>query len=713
MEIKHVWDILVRRKWVIIQGFVVIFGIILVATLLKPKTYLAECKLVIEGQGTQEALLRSIGLESVSEMLFSANMGQGSSMTEVEMMKMTSKPILDKVAQKLDLREADGSYTPGPSLKLVTGTFQWYAMRGLKVKPSKKSPIFTIQGYSPNPQEALDLSNTLAEVYLAEDIARKHRETADAARFADEQSKIAKRDWNEAKRKLREFQEQDGIVDVSAEINTLISQIAGLRAQQNVMDLSLQEINTMEQNYGGQTSLIGGSTISEQNQIAYLKAELAKLEADLQSSLSKYTESHPTVIALREKTIDLQKKLLQEKDVYEKSEKARRSEIQSQIDEYEKQLSEFPSKLYTLAQLQLATTTSEELYRMLLDMKYKLNITKAMQLSNINIIEPAWKAKLHSPQLEDNLLIGAILGLIFGLGLAILIEYLDDSVKDADSIQVQLGLPLLGSIPLMSRKEVPLIAGDETSPARKSVYFLREAYNILAHNIKLGSLDEKVKSIMVTSSIPEEGKSYVVANLAINLAQQGKNVLLVDTDYARPDLYRIFGMENEIGLTEVILGEASIEEVLKPAGVDRLWVITTGPKPPSTTQLLESNQMKEFIREAEKLFDIVLFDTPPMFSLNDPVILGALTDRTVIVASAGTISKQMLKQAVETLERGNSRLLGVVLNKVQMEGTHYYYYYHAYNQIEESNFKKMASKPLGLLGLKKKSGKRRYRTKPI
>jgi len=254
---------------------------------------------------------------------------------------------------------------------------------------------------------------------------------------------------------------------------------------------------------------------------------------------------------------------------------------------------------------------------------------------------------------------------------------------------------------LMSRKEVPLIAGDETSPARKSVYFLREAYNILAHNVKLGSLDEKVKSIMVTSSIPEEGKSYVVANLAINLAQQGKNVLLVDTDYARP------------GLTEVILGEASIEEVLKPAGVDRLWVITTGPKPPSTTQLLESNQMKEFIREAEKLFDIVLFDTPPMFSLNDPVILGALTDRTVIVASAGTISKQMLKQAVETLERGNSRLLGVVLNKVQMEGTHYYYYYHAYNQIEESNFKKMASKPLGLLGLKKKSGKRRYRTKPI
>lgn len=713
MEIKHVWDILVRRKWVLVQGFIVIFGIILIATLLKPKTYLAECKLVIEGEGTQEALLRSIGLEEVSEMLFSANLGQSSAMNEVETMKMLSKPILDKVAQKLDLREADGSYTPGPSLKLTPVTFQWYALRGLKVKPSKKSPSFSIQGYSPDPQEALDLSNTLSEVYLAEDIARKHRETADAARFTDEQSKIAKRDWNEAKRKLREFQEQSGVVDISTEINTIINQIASLQAQQGVMDLSLQEINTMEQNSQGQTSLIGGSTISEQNQIAFLKTELAKLEADLQSSLSKYTESHPAVISLRQKIIDLQKKLLQEKDIYETSETARLSEIQTQIDEYQEQLADFPSKLYTMAQLQLASTTSEELYRMLVDMKYKLNVTKAMQLSNINIIEPAWKAKVYSPDLQDNLLIGAILGLIFGLGLAILIEYLDDSVKDADSIQVQLGLPLLGSIPLMSRRDVPLIASTTGAPERKSVYFLREAYNILSHNIKLGSLDEQVKTIMVTSSIPEEGKTYVSANLAINLAQQGKNVLLVDTDYPRPEVYRIFGMENEIGLTEVILGEASIEEVLKPSGVDRLWVITTGPKPPSTTQLFESNQMKEFIKEAEKLFDVVIFDTPPLFSLNDPVILGAMTDRTVVVASAGIISKQMLKQAIETLERGNSRLLGVVLNKVQMEGTHYYYYYHSYNRIEESNLKKMATKPLALLGLKRKSSRRRYRTKPI
>jgi len=707
MEIKRVWDIIVRRKWVIFQGFVVIFGIIAVATFLKPKTYVAECKCIIESEGSQEALLRSMGLEEVSQMLLSGSLGQASSVMEVEAAKMLSKPILDKVTQKLSTQSADGGYAPGSVIALGKGTFTWEPERGLRIKPSKRSTLFGIQGYSPNPQEAQDMANALAEVYLAEDVARKHRETANAARFADEQSKIARRDWNEAKRKLREFQEQEGVVDVSAEVQTLIGEIASLRAQQNMMNLSLQEINTMEANLQGQSSMVGGSTISSQTQIAKLKEELATREADLQSSLTKYTDSHPTIVALRQEIIDLQKKLLAEKDIYEKSEKARSGEIQRQIQNYRQQLREFPEKIYTLAQLQLSSDTSGKLYEMLLDMKYRLNITKAMQISRINIIEPAWKAKIYSPMVSTNLMIGALLGLIFGLGLAILIEYLDDSVKDADSIQVHLGLPLLGAIPLMDRKSVPLIASTESKPQKKLHYYLREAYNVLAHNIKLGSLDEKVHSLMVTSSIPGEGKTYIAANLAINLAQSGKNVLLVDTDYPRPDVYKIFNLDNEIGLTEVILGEASIEEVLKPSGIDGLWVITTGPKPPNSTQLFESNQFKEFIKEAEKLFDFIIFDTAPIFSLNDPVILGAHTDRTIMVAGAGEISRQMLKQAIAALERGNNRLLGVALNKMQMEGSQYYYYYHAYHQLPESGLKRLASKPLALIGLKKKRSSRR------
>jgi len=709
MEIKRIWDIIVRRKWVILQGFVVVYGIIAVATFLKPKTYLAEVRAVIEGEGSQNALLRSMGLEDIGQMLGQAGASQTAGIMEVESFKMLSKPVLDKVAQKLNMRMPDGSYVAGPTLALAQGIFTWKSLRGLKIKPSKRSLAFNIQGYSPNKQEAQDLANALAEVYIAEDVARKHRETADAARFADEQSKIAKRDWNEAKRKLREFQEQEGVVDISVELQTLINEIADLRAQQNMMSLTLQEIGVMEANLQGQSSMVGGTTISNQAQISKLKDALATREADLQSALTKYTDSHPTIIALREEIIDLQKKLLREKDLYEKSERARSGEIENQLRRYHQQLKDFPEKIYTFAQLELTSESSQKLYEMLLDMKYRLNITKALQISRINLIEPAWRSKVNSPNVDDNLLFGALLAIVFGLGLAILVEYLDDTVKDADSIQIALGLPLLGVIPLLDRKTVPLISAPAGEGRRKALYFLREAYNILAHNIKLGSLDQPMRSLMITSSIPGEGKTYLAANLAISLAQSGKNVLLVDTDYPRPEIYKLFNLDNEMGLTEIVTGQTTIEEALKPSGVDGLWVITTGPKPSNTTQLFDSSQFKEFIKEASKLFDLVIFDTPPVFSLNDPVILGGLVDRTVVIAAAGEISKQMLKQAVTALERGNARLMGVVLNKMKMEGTQYYYYYHSYTQPPPRKLKQLAAAPLALMGLKKKHSNHRHR----
>jgi capsular exopolysaccharide synthesis family protein len=708
MEIKRIWDILVRRKWVILQGFIVVYGIIAIATFLKPKTYLAEVKALIESEGTQEALLRSMGLEELNQMLSASNISQTASVMEVESAKMLSKSVLDKVAQKLNLRMPDGSYVPGPNLAYAQGTFSWKSLRGLKIKPAKRSAMFFVQGYSPNPQEAQDLANALAEIYIAEDVARKHRETADAARFADEQSKIAKRDWNEAKRKLREFQEQEGVVDISVELQTLITEIADLRAQQNMMDLSLQEIGAMEADLQGQSSMVGGSTISSHSQISNLKADLAAREAALQSDLTKYTDSHPTIIALRGEIIDLQKKLLNEKDLYEKSERVRSQEIQNQLGRYRDQLKNFPEKIYTFAQLELASESSQKLYEMLLDMKYRLNITKAMQISRIQIIEPAWRAKQSSPDVGGNLLIGALMAILLGLGLAILIENLDDSVKDGDSIQIALGLPLLAIIPLISRKTAPLISASPSEGGRRSLYFLREAYNILGHNIKLGCLDEQMRSLMITSSIPGEGKTYVAANLAISMAQSGKNVLLVDTDYPRPDIYRIFNLDNEIGLAEVATGQISIEEALKPSGVDGLWVITTGSKPPNTAQLFDSGQFKEFVKEATRLFDLVIFDTPPLFTLNDPVILGALVNRTLVVAAAGEVSKQMLKQAVSTLERGNNRILGVALNKMRMEGTQYYYYYHSYTQPPQRKLKQLAAAPLALMGLRKKRSSNRH-----
>ena len=708
MEIKKLWEIILRRKWIIIQVFVLVFSIILIGTLLKTPTYQAYSFVVIEQQGTQEALLRSIGLEQVSEILFTMNLGQKTSLITVEMMRIVTKPILDEVVKRMDLRNDKGELIPGPVIKVVKQTFFWYPMWGVSVKPHRAENIMTVIGYSADPQEAIDFCNTLTQVYIESDIETKHKETSEAARFTEEQSIKAKADWNEAKQKLKEYQEAEGLIDFGMEANILINKISGLRADQNIIDLALSEADK----YDGEILdpyLIGGSSLSTAGQVAQLKNSLSVHESELQSNLTKYTENHPNIIALRQQIQDLEKKLMVEKQIFKESGSTRYAAIQEQIEQAKMELSVFPEKLYTMAQLSLQSDTHEKLYEMLLDMKYRLNITKAMQISNLSIIEPAWKAKIYSPDMQLNIIIALALGIVLGFGLAFLIEYLDDTIKDTETIQSQFKLPLLATVPLMSRKDNIILSEDEDVDHRRSVHFLNEAFNILSYNIKLGSIDSPVKHVMITSSGPNEGKTAISSNLGINLARKGKKVVIVDTDFPRPNIYKIFGISNEKGITNVLMGENTIDEVTVPAKTKGLHLIPSGPKPPSTSLLFESQQMKDFIKELEQKFDFIIFDTPPILTINDPIILGSYVDKTVLVIAANEISRQIVKEGVDKLRKSNDRLLGAVLNKFHTEGSYYYYYYYSYHAPSGNGFKRLIANSLAILGLKHKRHRRRHR----
>ena len=710
MELKKLWEIILRRKWIIIQAFILIFAVILIGTLLKTPTYRAECYIVIEQQGTQEALLRSIGLEQVSEILFTMNLGQKSSLVTIEMMKIVTKPILDEVVREMDLKNDRGEYVAGPNLVVSNPTFFWYSLWGIMVKPHKQSNVMVILGFSPEPQQAIDFCNTLTRVYIQADIELKHKETTEAARFAEEQSIKAKADWNEAKRTFKEFQETEGLVDFGIESQILINRIAELRAEQNLTELSVKEA----EKFGGVVSdpyQIGGQVLSNAGQISQLKATLSQLESQLNSQLTQYTDNHPTIIALRQQIADLEDKLITEKQIVEESGTARYEAIEGQINDYKRRLNEFPEKLYTLAQLSLQADTYQALFEMLLDMKYRLNITKAMQISNLSVLEPAWKAKVFSPNIEFNLIMALVLGLVVGFGLAFLVEYLDDTIKDGESVQTQLEIPLIGTIPLVTKKENQFLDISDTSGSHRELHFLNEAYNIMSYNIKLGSIDNPIKHIMVTSAAPGEGKTSISSNLGIVMARKGKRVVVIDSDFLRPNIYKIFGVSNDKGLTNVLLGEDTIDDVIQASSTEGLYVITTGPKPPSSALLFESQQMKNFIKELELKFDFIIFDTPPILTINDPVILSSYVDKTILVIAANEVSRQVIKQGIATLNKSNDNLLGAVINKFHTEGSHYYYYYYYYHSPDDSGngFKKFLYNSLALVGIRKKR-KRRRRT---
>lgn len=211
---------------------------------------------------------------------------------------------------------------------------------------------------------------------------------------------------------------------------------------------------------------------------------------------------------------------------------------------------------------------------------------------------------------------------------------------------------------------------------------ISEAYRVLRTNIQFSSIDKPVKVIAVTSSGPGEGKSTTISNLAVTFAQSGNKVLLIDSDLRKPRLHKIFGMPNQVGLVNVLTRQESIEGAVQQSLAENLYVLSSGPIPPNPSELLQSQSMKNFLKEASEKFDIILIDTPPVGTVTDAAILSSMVDGMVLVAASAQVRIEELKRSKELLEKVNANILGVVLNKLDKnaQGNYYYYYYYYYGE---------------------------------
>jgi tyrosine-protein kinase Etk/Wzc len=289
-----------------------------------------------------------------------------------------------------------------------------------------------------------------------------------------------------------------------------------------------------------------------------------------------------------------------------------------------------------------------------------------------------------------------------GGGMAFFLESLDTSLKSIEDIEDQ-GLSVLGYVPKIRsakvvrkhKKEQSQIRDKEVRKVASNLitHFapkspVSESYRTFRTNIQFTNLDSPPQSILVTSPGPGEGKSTTVANLAITFAQMGTKTVLMDTDFRRPILHSIFGLEKEIGITNHLVGKAPLEMVIKKTAVPNLDIVTCGVVPPNPSELLASEKMKRFLEQLKTEYQMILFDSPPVIAVTDAAVLSLLLDGVVLVASARQTSQQALTRAKTLLENVKAKILGVVLNKVEAKSTYgsyyYYYYYHYYGDRKET-----------------------------
>lgn len=325
---------------------------------------------------------------------------------------------------------------------------------------------------------------------------------------------------------------------------------------------------------------------------------------------------------------------------------------------------------------QLAARIADELSDVFME-----KIVVLLNIDNIQVLDRASVPDSPiAPRSALNVAIALVLGAMLGVGVAFLLEYLDNTMKTQGDVERHLALPILATIPQLDGKDDNISLVTYREPKSP----ISEAYRMLRTNIQFANFDKALKTIVITSSGPGEGKSTSISNLAITMVGMGHKVLLVDADLRKPMIHKVFNLDNDCGLTNVLMGNRLEEKVKGITGLN-LDILTCGPIPPNPSELLGSQKMKEFLNECKKDYDVVLIDAPPIGIVTDGAILASICDGTIFTVGSGQAQIEQAKKAKEMLDKVGSKTIGVVLNKLKVTKRNYNTYYNYYYAEEKSN----------------------------
>jgi capsular exopolysaccharide synthesis family protein len=328
--------------------------------------------------------------------------------------------------------------------------------------------------------------------------------------------------------------------------------------------------------------------------------------------------------------------------------------------------------------------TNKELHKGLLQRMKEVGVSAGMTASNIIIVDQAEvPIGPYKPDKRLNLILAAVVGLFLGMGLAFFFEYLDNTVKTPQDLEQFIQLPSFGMVPEISYERRKRLESGNHSPVELITYshpksMLSESYRNIRTSILLSFSEKPPKRIVITSPNPSEGKTTTAINTAIALSQTGAKVIIIDCDMRNPRVHRVFEEENGVGLSSFLSGNAALDAVILKSEIPNFYYIPAGPIPPNPSELLSSNLFKEMMDNLSQTFDNIIVDSPPILGFADSIILSKCVDGVVLVVLAGKTPKETLSHAKELLHQVNAKILGVVINRVDITRSDYGYYYYRY-----------------------------------
>jgi succinoglycan biosynthesis transport protein ExoP len=668
----------IRVRWVLILlSFLLTLITAAVVTYFQPREYQASCFVEVKSMAQNPRIFDS---SNTSMPIHDPQLAP----TVFQVIQRTG--ILYPVIEDLKLQEKwskdNGHLTREQAYQLLR--------RKLDVDEVRNTDLLQIGVYSTDPQEAADIANKIVAVYQDKRVEEEKDILNRAVSTMNEEVAKQQKAVDEASKEVARIRDEEHIVDLNpegkedtqapvdgivvkqeTEVNEAQSQEATLenklRQIDNVKgDELIRMLPTLNPTLGLQDPTISKILPTYQEAVAQ---EALLLNSGL-------GENHPKVRAIRA-TKDVYTKQLQDQIASIRTGLEKNLEASKKTrQDLQKRLDEINSKQLASKNLSANYTRAKNAYikeKLLLDGVRTRAQTQTMELAMPRMAvsvkqvaePPSFAAR---PRIALNLGLGAVIGLIVGLGLAFFIEYLDTSVKTMDDVENLLGVPVLAIIP----KNVRLLHKEpgDTPDA--------EAYRILRTNIEFNRKTPEANTISVASGGPGEGKSTTIANLAFISAQGGYSTLVVDADLRRPTQHGIWEISNRIGLTNYLTTEIPLDEVIVPTSVENLSLLPSGMLPADAVGILNSQRMSDLIGELKSRYDIVFFDSPPMLGVSDASVLASEVDQTIIVVQHRRFPRAMLTRVKQAIVGVGGSVLGVVLNNVDLKHDQNYYYYTNY-----------------------------------